>query len=353
MNTTTNKGVAEDVQVKAALHYDTEDAAETFLKGWEAEDNREDDSSQPSDEENADTDQEQEGEDSEVAEDTDTEDADTDLEEDTETDEEEESEDDGEEAEDQPKTKKTLDDDAVVTVKVDDKELKVPVKDLKRLYGQEAALTKKSQQVAEKRKEVEQEAMKTAAILDKMYNKAAERWKPYSEIDMLVASKQLDTEAFQALRQEATAAYEDFRFITEEANNFIKQTQETQQAKLKEAAQESVKVLKEKIPNWNNTLYDSIREYAISTGMPSEVVNNLVDPVAIELIHKARMYDESKKIVTKKKVAQPKKVMKTTAMTSPKDGESQKKINAEKRFRSTGDLDDAADLFLSRWADNK
>lgn len=352
MNTTTKQGVAEEVQTKAALHYDTEDAAEVFLKGWETEDNREDDSSKPSEEEDADTDQEQEGEDSEVADDVETEDTDTDLEEDSETDDEEEDTED-EEVEDKPKPKKTLDDDAVVTVKVDDKELKVPVKDLKRLYGQEAALTKKSQQVAEKRKEVEQDAMKTAAILDKMYNKAAERWKPYSEVDMLLASKQLDNEQFQALRQEAAAAYEDFKFITEEATNFIKQNQEVQQAKLKEAAQESVKVLKEKIPNWNNNLYDSIREYAISNGMPQDVVNNLVDPIAIELIHKARMYDESKKIVTKKKVAQPKKVIKTTASSSPADTSNQKKSDAEKRFRSTGDLDDAADLFLSRWADNK
>lgn len=352
MNTTTNSGVADAGQPKAALSYDTDDAAAVFLKGWETEDNP-NDSSKPTEEENADLNEEI----SEHEEDVENEETDTDLEDtDTETEEDsEESEDEDEEAEEAPaKKSKSLGDDDVVTVKVDDKELKVPVKDLKRLYGQEAALTKKSQQVAEKRKEVEQEGMRTAAILDKMYNKAAERWKPYSEVDMLVASKQLDTEQFQALRQEANAAWEDFKFVSEEATHFIKQNQEVQQAKLKEAAQESVKVLKEKIPNWNSNLYDSIREYAVSKGMAQDMVNNLVDPVAIELIHKARMYDESKKIATKKKVSQPKKVMKTTALNDPKGAStSQSKAKAEQRFRNTGDLDDAADLFLSRWADDK
>ena len=345
MNTTTNKGVADAGQSKAALSFNTDDAAEVFLKSWETEDNP-DGSSKTAEEDNADLDKEV----SEAEEDVDTEETDTDLEEDsdTETDEDtEESEDEDEEEAEEPSNKsKSLGDDDVVTVKVDDKELKVPVKDLKRLYGQEAALTKKSQQVAEKRKEVEQESMKTAAILDKMYNKAAERWKPYAEVDMLVASKQLDTEQFQALRKEAQAAWEDFQFVSEEATNFIKQSQEAQQAKLKEAAQESVKVLKEKIPNWNSTLYDSIREYAVSKGMAQEMVNNLVDPIAIELIHKARMYDESKKIATKKKVSQPKKVMKTTALNDPKNtSNSQNKAKAETRFRTSGDLDDAADFF--------
>ena len=352
MNTTTNSGVADAGQPKAALSYDTDDAAAVFLKGWETEDNPED-SSKPTEEENADLNEEI----SETEDDVENEETDTDLEEDTDTeteDDTEESEDEQEEEKEPPKKAKSLGDDDVVTVKVDDKELKVPVKDLKRLYGQEAALTKKSQQVAEKRKEVEQDAMKTAAILDKMYNKAAERWKPYSEVDMLVASKQLDTEQFQALRQEANAAWEDFKFVSEEATNFIKQSQEANQAKLKEAAQESVKVLKEKIPNWNSNLYDSIREYAVSKGMPQDMVNNLVDPAAIELIHKARTYDESKKIATKKKVSQPKKVMKTTAMNDPKStGNTQSKAKAEQRFRATGDLDDAADLFLSRWAEDK
>lgn len=354
MNTTTNTGVADEVNTKAALHFEsTEDAADGFLKGWETEDNES--SSSTTEEKTKAPENQQQDEDEGEAEDTveaDEAATDPDEEESEETDTEDDGETEGEEAEDteeESKEPKKLDDDAIVEVKVDDETLKVSVKDLKRLYGQEAALTKKSQQVAAKRKEVEQEQMKTAAVLDKMYQKAAERWKPFAEIDMLVASKQLDADQFAALRAEAQAAYEDFRFITEEAQQFVQQTQAKQAEMRKEAASEAVKVLKEAIPNWSNSLYDSIREYAINTGMPADVVNNLVDPVAIQLIHKARLYDESKKIAVKKKVAQPKKVIKTTAMSNPNAMKTQSAEAAQKRLRATGDLDDAADLFLNRW----
>ena len=339
MATTTITGV-DDTNTKAALHFDTpEDAAEVFLKGWEAEDN--DSSSSPPEEETeeATESEEQEDTDSEEEEVVESEEIDEDPEE--EESEETEDEDDSEE--------NVLGDDAVVEVKVDDETLKVSVKDLKRLYGQEASLTKKSQQVAAKRKELEQESLKTAAILDKMYKKAEERWKPYAEIDMLVASKQLDTEQFAALRAEAQAAWEDFRFVSEEADNFLKETQSKQQVQLKEAAVEAVKVLKEAIPNWNTNLYDSIREYAINQGMPSEMVNTLVDPIAIQIIHKARLYDEGKKIATKKKVAKPKQILKTTKASDPKAMTTNKTAENAKRLKASGDLDDAAELFLSRW----
>jgi hypothetical protein len=342
MSTTTNQGVDSN-NSKAALHFDTtEDAAEGFLKGWEDEANEsspsppEEDTEAPESTEQEDL----EGEEEEVV----------DSEEVTEDPEEDSEEAETETEDTDPDPKKVLEDESLVEIKVDDEVLKVSVKDLKRLYGQEASLTKKSQQVAAKRKEMEQESLKTAAILDKMYKKAEERWKPYSEVDMLLASKQLDTEQFAALRAEAQAAYEDFRFVSEEADSFLKQSQSQQQQKLKEAAVDAVKVLKENIPNWNTNLYDSIREYAVNHGMPQEMVNSLVDPVAIQIIHKARLYDEGKKIATKKKDLSPKKVLKTTKASDPKAMNPNKMAESAQRLKASGDLDDAAELFLSRWS---
>lgn len=351
---TTENGVAALEVNEAApqpLEYQTgDDAADAFLRRWSEEDPVEQASDAPEEEEESEVSEAEEAEDE--AEEA------VESEEDTEADPEDGSEEDAEaeddeEVDEKPVKKKALDDDAVVKVKVDDDELEVSVKDLKRLYGQEAALTRKSQEVAAKRKEAEQQATVLSASLERLYQKAAERWKPYAEIDMLVASKQLDAEQFAALRAEANAAYEDFRFISEEAANHVKQTQAQQQQFLQEAAKDAVKVLKEAIPGWSSSLYDNIREYAISNGMDSNVVNNLVDPVAIQLIHKARLYDESKKIATKKKVATPKKVMKTTNTLQPSDVKSDKVSKTTNRLRQTGSLDDATDLFLSRWASDE
>lgn len=350
---TTQQGVTGNIEAAAQspLPFDESDAADAFLSRWTDEDNESspeptEDTKQEAPEVPEQAEQDQEEAEEAVEEAEDSEDPEEDPEED-EAETEEEAEEETEEDDESPK--KTLDDDAEVEVKVDDQVLKVSVKELKRLYGQEAALTRKSQQVAAKRKEVEQTEQKLAVSLQKMYEKAASRWEPYSKIDMLVASKQLDADQFAALRAEAQAAYEDFRFISEEADAFVKQSQAQQQERIQQAAQEAVKVLKETIPGWSQGLYDQIREYAIGTGMDAEVVNNLVDPVALTLIHKARMYDESKKVVTKKKVLAPKKVVKTTVSPSVKDMSPSKAVNAEKRLRVSGDVDDAAELFLSRW----
>lgn len=342
---TTQQGVAANQDSQAALAFNEDDAAAAFLSKWSEEDPSETVSESP-EVEDEESQEPPEDTQEETAEDVEVEETEADHPEEQDS---EESTEDAEDSDEEPKEPKaSLEDDAVVKIKVGEEELDVSVKDLKRLYGQEAALTRKSQEVAAKRKDAEAAELKAQATLDKMYQKAVERWKPYSEIDMLVASKQLDADSFTALRKEAQAAYEDFRFITEEADAFVKASQANQQKQLQEAAQEAVKVLKEAIPNWSPKLYDSIREYAITTGMPSDVVNNLVDPVAIQLIHKARLYDEAKKVVTKKKVIQPKKVLKqTVTSTSVKSDQTAK---AKTRFQSSGSVDDAANLFLSRWA---
>lgn len=355
--TTTQKGVVQEnssSQLELGLLSET-DAESVFLDRWTEEDSPSETSEKPEVKPESEETTEEVAPEDESTEETETEEDDTDpeeeTEEETEDDTEEESEDEGEEDEEKSEAKKTLDDDAEVEIKVDDEVKKVSVKDLKRLWGQEASLTRKSQEVAAKRKEVEATEQKLAVSLEKLYNKAKDKWEPYSKIDMLVASKQLDAEQFAALRSEAQAAWEEFRFVTEEADTFVKQAEAQRQEQLKVAAQEAVKVLKEAIPNWNSGLYDNIREYAISLGMDAEVVNNLVDPVALQIIHKARLFDESKKIATKKKVLTPKKVIKSKASTTTKDFKPNNSAKIIEKARQSSDPDDISDLFLSRWQD--
>jgi hypothetical protein len=342
MATTTQQGVVQETTALPILN--EADAEQAFLDRWTEEDSPKETSEKPEVKQESEPVEEEDTESTEETEESSEDETDP---EDDQSETEEETEEESEESQEE-KSKKTLDDEDEVEIKVNDEVKKVSVKELKRLWGQEAALTRKSQEVAAKRKEVEQTEAKYAASLQKLYEKAASRWEPYSKIDMLVASKQLDAEQFTALRQEAQAAFEEFRFISEEADQFVKQTEVARQEQMKVAAQEAVKVLKEAIPNWNSQLYDNIREYAISNGMPPEVVNNLVDPVAIQLIHKARLFDESKKIATQKKVNTPKKVVKTTNASSAKDFKPNDKAKLVQQARM-GDTDDVANLFLSRW----
>lgn len=340
-------------QVPAALSED--DAANLFLSRWSEEADPKDPADVPEETEEV-TGQEQnsnpDSTDEEGDPETGNDGSETDHQEDDEGS--TESEDEGEgDQEEEGEAKPVLDDEAVVKVKVDGQELDVSVKDLKRLYGQEAALTRKSQEVAQRRQEAEATAQRLNASLEKLYAKAVERFKPYSEIDWLVASKQLDAEQFSALRAEAQAAYEDFRFISEEADAFVKQQQQAHQEALRQAAAECVKTLKADIPNWSDELYGELREYAVSQGFDASVFNNIVDPAAIKLINKARLYDQTKAIKTTKKVIPPpKKVLKTTVAPTVKVSgtAAQRAADAKARLQKTGSVDDAAELFLSRWA---
>lgn len=247
-------------------------------------------------------------------------------------------------------------DDAVVEVTVDGETKNVTVSELKRLAGQEAAITQKSQQIAQKRKEVEQTAKAQAAGLERLYEGAKERWSKYANQDMLVLSQQMKPEDFAAYRKEAQAAYQDFKFMEQELGTFVQEMDTQRQNALREKAREAIQVLSdpsEGIPGWNAQVYDSIRDYAVQNGMESEIVNNLVDPAAIKLIHKAMMYDQTKaKAKTKKaKPKSAKRTMKSKTPMKPQDAKSQKVQKTSQRLKTSGSVDDAADAFLARWSD--
>ena len=127
------------------------------------------------------------------------------------------------------------------------------------------------------------------------------------------------------------------------------------QKAMQEQAQNCVKVLQEKIPNWNNKLYDDIREYAVSTGIPEDRVNMIVDPSVIMMLNKARLFDEGKKVATtkRKKVVKAKKVLKSTKASKSvlKDKKTDRNAIARQKLRSgdANDFDNIADAILSRW----
>ena len=271
--------------------------------------------------------------------------------EDEEIDPDEEEEETGDEEDDEEDTVE-VDDDTLIEISVEGQTKQASIKDLKRLYGQEASLTRKSQEVAAQRKEAEDNIGKTDAILQRMVQKAEERYQPYSEVDMILASKNLDDADFAQLRKEAQDAHNDLKFIKEEANSFYDGLKQQQQAAMQDAAKEAVKVLEQDIPEWNNQLYDDIRSYAIGLGLPEEQVNNYVDPVVIKVLNKARLYDQAKQVTTTKKKRVAKKVLKSNKSPANNAQLRAKRIqDAEAKLaQSAGsDIDDIAEVLLKRW----
>jgi len=272
----------------------------------------------------------------------------------TEDDDDETDEDEDDDEDDEPLA---ATDDQIVDIAVNGESKQVSVKDLKRLYGQEASLTKKSQDLATQRKQSEQQLAITQMSYQKLLERAEARHKPYADIDMLVASREMDAETFTQLRQDAKQAEDDLKFLQEESGQLVSQAQQQHQEATKEAAAECVKVLEEQLPEWGNELYSDIRDYAVKSGLPKEQVDQYTDPQVIMLINKARLYDQSKQSAKSKKAKAKLSKSKSgkKVLSSKKAPPSRKSIQKAKQQKqldglsSAKDLDDIADVLMSRW----
>ena len=250
-------------------------------------------------------------------------------------------------------------DDQIVDIAVNGESKKVSVKDLKRLYGQEASLTKKSQDLATQRKQSEEQLAQTQMSYQKLLERAEARYKPYADIDMLVASREMDAETFSQLRQDAKQAEDDLKFLQEESGQLVSQAQQQHQQATREAAADCVKVLQEQLPDWGNELYSDIRDYAVKSGLPKDQVDQYTDPQVIMLINKARLYDQSKQSANSKKAKAKLKKSKSgkkvlSSKKAPPSKKTIQKANQQKQMdmlSGAKDLDDIADALMSRWED--
>ena len=338
VNESSNPGAAESI----------DDAAEAILGMWEdAEELSEEDQEaevEATDETEVAEAQEDENEDDLESDEDDEDPVDEDSEEDDEETSEEDEDDDEEEVQ-------VLDEESLVEIVVDGETKQASVKDLKRLYGQEASLTRKSQEMASQRKLADEQMQKADASLQAMLTRAQERYKPYAEVDMLVASKQMSADDFTALRAEARQAEEDLKFLSEEAEQFYGYVKQQQSESLQQQAKECIKVLQQDIPDWSNDLYNDIRSYAIAQGLPEDQVNQYADPNVIKLLNKARMFDQTKKVATVKKAKAAKKILRSKK--APPNSAELKKQNQQRKVdklrANANDLANIADVIMSNW----
>lgn len=311
----------------------------------------------------------EEGDDQEKTNDDDADETDEDAEEPS--DEEDEGEDDegnededGEtEDDDAPKKKFADDDETYVKIKEGDKEHEVPVKDLKRLWGQEAALTRKSQEVAEIRKTVDAQQAKNIAAYDIMLKKATERADSYRNLPWIQLTKDPNVPAdqLQALQAEAQKALEEEAFLKNEIDGFMRAVGEKQLQERRTAAVECLKAINDTnsphhIKGWNEAMYNDIRAFAVDQGLHKDMVNSLTDPGAFKILHMAMQFNNGKsKVITKKVNKQPTRIVKSSAAAPAARVGQGKKVVANKAVAKaikTGSKADAIEAFLALEGDD-
>jgi hypothetical protein len=251
-----------------------------------------------------------------------------------------------------PARRSASDDDEVV-IPVDGKELKVAVKDLKRLYGQETALTRKSQEVADARKVADNASQVALGTLGRLYDKAREAFKPYEQLDLFKLSRELPDDEFDAIRTQAQKAHAEVKYFETELQGYQASLQATRQEHTRQEAAKAVVALRAAIPAWNEDLYNDIRTYAVSNGMNREIVDNLTDPSAILILNKARLYDKAraraKDGVRPAAAVVPRSAARPSATTASVGNAGAQGVRAASRLAQTGSRDDAVAAVLAKW----
>lgn len=246
-------------------------------------------------------------------------------------------------------------DDHRVSITVDGETKTVSVKDLKRLFGQEASLTRKSQEVAAARKAADTEGERYIVAMQRQIDRAEKRFEPFAKIDWMIAQQRLTPSEFAAMREEAREAHEDLSYLKQEADQVLGELVTERQAKSVEAAKEAISILERDIPGWNREVYDQVRSHAVSTGMDETMVNSIVDPSALKLMHDAMKYRQLKAKAAEKRStpkAAPKRVVKPAARSAGNLGNPDKATDAKERARKTGSTEDAVAALMAGWADS-
>lgn len=243
-------------------------------------------------------------------------------------------------------------DDAEVDIKVGEETHKVKLKDLKRLWGQEAALTQKSQALAAEREAASTKMTQATAAMTSLLEKAQEAYAPYADLDFLALSMtpefQADPQAFAALRQDAMAAENQVKFLREELGSLLQTQEQESQRAYQQAAQECIKVLsdpKTGIEGWGQPLYQEITQFAAKHGMPQ--FGQSTSPAAYKLMHMAMQFEkmQGNRQTAEKKLTTA--VNKPTTVMKPKASSTTKSQTAMQKLRRTGNQDDAVDAFLA------
>ena len=185
-----------------------------------------------------------------------------------------------------------------IRITVGDEEL--TVEDLKSGYLRQADYTKKTQALAEQRKEVDQTKEQYAAALAYMTQATRQGLSQFDGVNWQQL-QQTDPAQYQQLSQQYSQVASQVEAFENAQREFFTQAQQQAEAQQKMQAQQSVETLKTLVPEWNNELYGELREFAGNYGMTSEEFNRIADYRPIMMMLDAMKFHKSRKVASEKK----------------------------------------------------
>jgi len=305
--------------------------------------------SAPEDSKEQPTDQEENTQESEVEE---TEEEDVEFEAEEADDDTEESEDDSE-IEDE----EVVEEEQTFTVKAAGEEKEVTLDELKKSYQLGSDYTKKTQEVAEQRKVIDQEAK---AIIEarKVRDDYAQRLQAVEQFlvgsndspEDLAAMKENDPIGYAVKVAEMTEKKDQLQQVNAERQRIAQEQESDRSANMQKYVEGEAQKLTQSLPEFSDKakgeqIRNEIRNYGKKVGFTDDELSQVYDSRHVLVLHKAAQYDKlmAGKAGVKKKVANAPKTMKGGAKVKQTVTDRTKKQH--KRLLQTGDARDAAALF--------
>jgi hypothetical protein len=280
-----------------------------------------------------------------------------------ETEVEEEAEEEIEEAEEETEDESEIEDEEVVeeeqtfTIKAAGEEKEVTLDDLKKSYQLGSDYTKKTQEVAEQRKIIEQEAK---AIIEarKVRDEYAQKLQAVEQFltgtndspEDLAAMKENDPIGYAVKVAEMTEKKEQLQTVQSERQRLAQEQNAVRADEMQKFVTNEAQKLTQSLPEFSDKakgeqIKNEIRNYGKKVGFTDDELSQVFDHRQVIVLHKAAQWDklQSSKSGVKKKVAKAPKTLKGGAKVKQTVTDKQKK--QQRRLLQTGDARDAAALF--------
>lgn len=261
-----------------------------------------------------------------------------------------EDESDTEDSNEQPKSLK---------IKVNGEELEKPLDEVIALAQQGLDYTKKTQEVAEQRKALEEYAqtvqvqeqvfMQQVQLQNALIGDVAEltavdkqlaqfndvNWQELSDNDFVEAQKLFFT--FNQLQQKRST-------LATELEAKAQQVQQTQAKRMQEQIERGKEILAKEIPNWSRETTQELITIGKDYGFTDDELGTIIDPRHVKVLHDAMQWRKlQKNSVVKNKVSQAKPVVKPGAKDTKQEATSAKR-QVRDALRKTGKSDLAQKL---------
>ena len=243
------------------------------------------------------------------------------------------------------------------TIKAAGEEKEVTLNELKKSYQLGSDYTKKTQEVAEQRKVIEQEAK---AIIEarKVRDEYAQRLKSVEEFlvgsneskENLAELKENDPIGYAVKVAEMTEKKEQLQLLQAEQQRIAQQQNSDRSANMQKYVEQEAQKLAQSLPEFSDNtkgeqVRNEIRNYGKKVGFTDQELSQVYDSRHVLVLHKAAQYDKlmAGKAGVKKKVANAPKMVKGGAKVKQSVTDKQKKL--QQRLLQTGDARDAASIF--------